>query len=423
MKKLNVMDLFTGIATFHHAASKLGVFNTIVASEIDTYKIDFINQNTPLENFGSVCDIGVSAANHPYYQQCLVEDTVPCESNKYGFSSVTLEDFFEGVMEFPDVIIGGFPCKNVSTANTVTGFGIKGGQSSLVEEQLRLIEDLEPRYVVFENVSALCRKGLDRILTRLMNIGYQLEFETISATSFGFPQYRHRLFIVGYLPAIETVNPQLRIFDVVRAKGSRFPTWKLPLLSEKDIDIYLIENAVVAEPKSIYKRTKRLNALGDAVVVDIAEAILSAIGQREGLIEVDKSVSLSELDTLYFNSKNDSWHSTPDFRSEKVNNKMPEQGVLDPEKRLIHYSKQRCEVLNPSKVRYRHQGLYSTLCSRDGNNNISTRSRIHRPGSLGGVVGDLIKATGLMTGGLSPEFAERLMGFPIGYTALKDRPF
>ena len=72
-------------------------------------------------------------------------------------------------------------------------------------------------------------------------------------------------------------------------------------------------------------------------------------------------------------------------------------------------------VLNPNYNVYK--GLYSTIIARDGNNNFTTRSRLNRPGKLGGLTGDIMKL-GVDVGGLHPEFCESFLGFPKGYTEL-----
>ena len=96
-----------------------------------------------------------------------------------------------------DIISGGFPCQDVSTAGK--GAGIKEGtRSGLWLEFFRLIGELRPRYVVVENVAALLYRGLGQVLGDLSEIGYDAEWETISAEALGAPHLRERVFIVAY---------------------------------------------------------------------------------------------------------------------------------------------------------------------------------------------------------------------------------
>lgn len=95
-----------------------------------------------------------------------------------------------------DVIVGGFPCQDVSEAGA--GRGIEGPQSGLWREMFRLVCELRPRYVVVENVSALLFRGIERVVGDLASIGYDAEWEPLSACGFGAPHSRDRVFIVAY---------------------------------------------------------------------------------------------------------------------------------------------------------------------------------------------------------------------------------
>ena len=88
-----------------------------------------------------------------------------------------------------DVIAGGFPCQNISTAGD--GKGIDGEQSGLWREYFRIIRILRPRVVIVENVPAISFRGLDRVLGNLASIGFDAEWETLPAYSFGVPQPRN----------------------------------------------------------------------------------------------------------------------------------------------------------------------------------------------------------------------------------------
>jgi DNA (cytosine-5)-methyltransferase 1 len=95
-----------------------------------------------------------------------------------------------------DLIAGGFPCQDISFAGT--GAGIDGARSGLWSEFARLIGELRPRYAVVENVSALLVRGMGRVLGDLAALGYDAEWEIISACSAGAPHTRERLFIVAH---------------------------------------------------------------------------------------------------------------------------------------------------------------------------------------------------------------------------------
>ena len=98
-----------------------------------------------------------------------------------------------------DVICGGFPCQDVSVAGKRAG--IAGERSGLWFEFARIIDELEPRWVVVENVPGLLssNKGKDFavIIQWMAQRGYGVTWRVLDAQYFGVPQRRRRVFIVG----------------------------------------------------------------------------------------------------------------------------------------------------------------------------------------------------------------------------------
>jgi DNA (cytosine-5)-methyltransferase 1 len=96
----------------------------------------------------------------------------------------------------PWIICGGFPCQDISTAGSQRG--ITGSRSGLWWEMHRIIDELRPEAVLIENVSALRNKGLERVLFSLASIGFDAEWETVSAAEAGAPHLRKRVWIAAY---------------------------------------------------------------------------------------------------------------------------------------------------------------------------------------------------------------------------------
>ena len=95
-----------------------------------------------------------------------------------------------------DILIGGFPCQDISTAGKQKGIE-HGEKSSLWFEMLRIIGDIRPRIVVLENVPNIIRLGGSKVIGGLAAIGYDSEWTTISAAQFGAPHLRKRWFCVA----------------------------------------------------------------------------------------------------------------------------------------------------------------------------------------------------------------------------------
>lgn len=95
-----------------------------------------------------------------------------------------------------DLICGGFPCTDVSSAGLRKGLG--GEASGLWFEFLRVVRAMRPPFVVVENVASGARKWLGPVLCALRGNGYYAHPVAISAASVGAPHERKRVFVVAY---------------------------------------------------------------------------------------------------------------------------------------------------------------------------------------------------------------------------------
>jgi DNA (cytosine-5)-methyltransferase 1 len=102
-------------------------------------------------------------------------------------------------LEPVDVICGGFPCQDLSIAGKRAG--LAGGRSGLWFEFARIIDEIEPKWVVIENVPGLLSSNSGKdfavLLRWLVERGYGVCWRVLDSQYFGVAQRRRRVFIVA----------------------------------------------------------------------------------------------------------------------------------------------------------------------------------------------------------------------------------
>lgn len=95
-----------------------------------------------------------------------------------------------------DLICGGFPCQDISSAGT--GEGLDGERSGLWWEYHRIVGELRPRFAVVENVASGWRRWLCPVRSSLHALGYRTRALGIAARDVGAPHLRRRVFIIAW---------------------------------------------------------------------------------------------------------------------------------------------------------------------------------------------------------------------------------
>lgn len=102
-----------------------------------------------------------------------------------------------------EFIIGGPPCQTFSAAGArASGVsGTRDKRGSLFQEYVRILQALEPKGFLFENVYRILGanggKDWEKIREAFSAVGYELAFRILDAADYGVPQNRERLIIVG----------------------------------------------------------------------------------------------------------------------------------------------------------------------------------------------------------------------------------
>jgi DNA (cytosine-5)-methyltransferase 1 len=169
-----------------------------------------------------------------------------------------------------DLIAGGFPCQGISRANP-NGKGLNDERSGLWTEFYRIICELNPRWVLVENVRRLLSIHAGRdfgiILRDLAQCGYNATWQVLRASDFGALHRRERVFLVANRDSerIEGLwdQPILRQPAFSWCKNVRGPA---DLRGRPDIPEPLVCRSGDGFPAIV-------DAIGNAVIPQIAEWI------------------------------------------------------------------------------------------------------------------------------------------------------
>ena len=239
---MKVLDLFSGIGGFSLGLERAGM-ETVAFCEFDEHAQKVLRKHWP---------------------------SVPIHSDIRELNAKQ----YRGTV---DVVCGGFPCQDLSTAGAQAGFS--GDRSSLYTEMLRIIGECMPRYAIFENVPGLITgdsgRWFAKFLYDLDKIGFDAEWHCIEAGYFGAAHRRDRVWVIAY-PNGERQQRNCkkqvsRIANLSFQLGRAFKeVGRLPNITQPSF-----RGADDGIPRGMDR--KRLARLGNAVVPQIPEAIGRAI--------------------------------------------------------------------------------------------------------------------------------------------------
>ena len=154
-----------------------------------------------------------------------------------------------------DLVAGGFPCQPASDAGRRLG---TDDPRWLWPAMADVIAALRPRWVLWENVPGLLRRGLDVVHADLVRLGYRHRVGWTSACAMGAPHPRRRLLGVAH-----TDTPR-------REPGSRMEPPRTPPVRTRR---WPTEPDVGRVAHGLPGRVDRVQALGNSVVPAVAEHI------------------------------------------------------------------------------------------------------------------------------------------------------
>lgn len=181
-----------------------------------------------------------------------------------------------------DLFVGGSPCQSFSLVGKQRGLDDTRG--TLFYEYARLIDEIEPKIFIYENVRAVLSHDSGRTWKKMQQVfdelGYKIYPDVMNAKNYGIPQNRERVFVVGFRE------------DIAPKKGFVYPPAQ-PL--ERTMKAFLIDNV----PGGYFLPKKGV------------EFVTSEKNLSKKFTQIDGEIQLCQKKNQQFN-----WHGDFVFQSE-----------------------------------------------------------------------------------------------------------
>jgi len=173
---MRVLELFAGIGACSTALKRIGINIEIVdAVEIDKYA---------MASFNAIHETNFETQDITAYNKT-----------------------FENI----DLITHGSPCQDFSVAGKQAGGDIGSGtRSSLMYETIRIVGQIRPKYVLWENVKNILsekhKHNFDSYIETMNVLGYNSYYQVLNAKDYGIPQNRERVYTISIRKDIDKGN-------------------------------------------------------------------------------------------------------------------------------------------------------------------------------------------------------------------------
>lgn len=233
MKKLKAISLFTGAMGLDIGVEKAG-FEILAAVELNKNACEAIRLNRP---------------NLPLFAK--------------NINSITGKELLEAAAIKKgqlDLLVGGPPCQSFSTAGRRKS--LTDTKGDCIFEFIRLLEELEPKTFIIENVRGILSSTVqlddleilndsgkketitcdypvhEYIIKRIIELGYDVDFKLLNSADYGVPQKRERVFFIGTKLDKELDFPKPTYFQVPKRGKKKWITFASVIseLKEKGIE-------------------------------------------------------------------------------------------------------------------------------------------------------------------------------------------
>ncbi len=267
--RFNVVDLFSGVGGLSYGFAKRADFDVVAANELLPAMASAYQKNHPTTKMYN-CDIA-------------------------SFSGKLLRTDLGEVGDSIHVVVGGPPCQAYSTVGKRS---LDDPRSQLFKQYFRILEELQPKVFVYENVRGIMSMDVfKKLIKKFSSLGYTVQDKLLNAADFGVPQLRKRIIIVGTLSGYDFKYPNPTHQDPnqkIELLKLDLPPWRT--LGEAIGDLPKIKSGQSAEhyasePQNEFQQKMRSQApenlmdhnaaLHNPRLIELMEALPEGGGQRD----------------------------------------------------------------------------------------------------------------------------------------------
>lgn len=208
MRKIKVATVFSGIGSFEFALKRMNIEHDVLFAcdnggieiEVDyTKELEYIRSLESTNDKKQYVDnlYTKSSKKKNYVKQSYLKNYSLDENNYYmDLRLLDGRPFYRQV----DIFVGGSPCQSFSSIGSQKG--LDDARGTLFYDFARLINEMQPRIFIFENVRGLYNhdkgKTWEIIKNTFNSLGYKIYSQILNSSDFGIPQTRRRLFVIGF---------------------------------------------------------------------------------------------------------------------------------------------------------------------------------------------------------------------------------
>ena len=169
------------------------------------------------------------------------------------------------------LVVGGPPCQSFST---IGKRAVDDPRGKLFEEYFRVLQEIEPKVFLFENVKGLLSMQKGKLFAEIIrlfeSLDYKVKYQILNAADYGTPQIRERVIIIGSKLDYDFTYPQPTHYDP-EAENSLFANGSLKpylTLAEAISDLPFIKSgeestSYQSPPQNSYQKQMRIKANGE----------------------------------------------------------------------------------------------------------------------------------------------------------------